>query len=43
LDEMKLWMFIRKEELAHQIKICPLTGKIQGSYPEDYMGGRNDE
>ena len=43
LDEMELWMFIRKEELAHQIKICPLTGKIQGSYPEDYMGGRNDE
>lgn len=43
LYEMELWMFIRKEELAHQIKICPLTGKIQGSYPEDYMGGRNDE
>jgi site-specific DNA-cytosine methylase len=43
LDEMELWMFIRKEALAHQIKICPLTGKIQGSYPEDYMGGRNDE
>ena len=43
LDEMELWMFIRKEELAHHIKICPLTGKIQGSYPEDYMGGRNDE
>lgn len=43
LDEMELWMFIRKEEATHQIKICPLTGKIQGSYPEDYMGGRNDE
>ena len=43
LDEMELWMFIRKEETAHQIKICPLAGKIQGSYPEDYMGGRNDE
>lgn len=41
--EMELWMFIRKEEATHQIKICPLTGKIQGSYPEDYMGGRNDE
>lgn len=40
---MELWMFIRKEEATHQIKICPLTGKIQGSYPEDYMGGRNDE
>ena len=32
LDEMKLWMFIRKEELAHQIKICPLTGKILVHY-----------
>lgn len=40
---MELWMFIRKEKAAHQIKICPLTGKIQGSYPEDYAGGRNDE
>jgi len=28
LDEMELWMFIRKEETAHQIKICPLA-KIQ--------------
>ena len=43
LDEMKLWMFIRKEELAHQIKICPLTGKIQGSYPQDYTGGNENE
>ena len=43
IDAMELWMFIRKEKAAHQIKICPLTGKIQGSYPEDYAGGRNDE
>ena len=43
IDAMELWMFIRKEKAAHQIKICPLTGKIQGSYPEDYTGGRNDE
>ena len=43
IDEMKVWMFIRKDEADHQIKICPLTGKIQGSYPADYMGGRNDE
>ena len=43
IDAMELWMFIRKEKAAHQIKICPLTGMIQGSYPEDYAGGRNDE
>ena len=43
IDEMEVWMFIRKAEADHQIKICPLTGKIQGSYPADYMGGRNDE
>lgn len=38
IDEMEVWMFIRKDEADHQIKICPLTGKIQGSYPADYMG-----
>ena len=43
IDEMEVWMFIRKAEADHQIKSCPLTGKIQGSYPADYMGGRNDE
>lgn len=43
IDEMEVWMFIRKDEADHQIRICPLTGKIQGSYPEDYTGGRNDE
>ena len=42
-EEMERWMFLKKEDDMHQIKICPLTGKIQGSYPEDYMGGRNDE
>ena len=43
INEMEVWMFIRKDEADHQIRICPLTGKIQGSYPEDYTGGRNDE
>ena len=42
-DEMERWMFIKKVDDMHQIKICPLVGKIQGSYPEDYTGGRNDE
>ena len=43
IDEMELWMFIKKEKAEHQIKICPLIGKIQGSYPEDYTGGRENE
>ena len=37
-EEMERWMFLKKEDDMHQIKICPLTGKIQGSYPQDYMG-----
>lgn len=40
---MERWMFLKKEDDMHQIKICPLTGKIQGSYPQDYMGGTEDE
>ena len=43
MEEMELWMFIRCEDASHQVRICPLTGKIQGSYPEDYAGGRKDE
>lgn len=43
IDEMELWMFLRKDDTSHQIRICPLTGKIQGSYPDDYTGGRKDE
>ena len=42
-EEMERWMFLKKEDDMHQIKICPLTGKIQGSYPQDYMGGTEDE
>ncbi len=38
-EEMERWMFLKKEDDMHQIKICPLTGKIQGSYPQDYTGG----
>ena len=29
IDAMELWMFIRKEKAAHQIKICPLTGRYR--------------
>jgi len=36
-------MFIKKVDDMHQIKICPLVGKIQGSYPQDYTGGNENE
>ena len=42
-DEMEGWMFIKKVDDMHQIKICPLVGKIQGSYPQDYTGGNENE
>lgn len=42
-QEMEHWMFIKREDDAHQIKICPLVGKIQGNYPQDYTGGNGDE
>ena len=37
MQEMVNWMFIKKEKDEHQIKICPLTGKIQGYYPQDFV------
>ena len=40
IDEMELWMFIQRQDFSNQIKICPLAGKIQGSYPDDYTGGK---
>ncbi|MGN1184820.1 MAG: TIGR02678 family protein [Oliverpabstia sp.] len=43
MEEMKLWMFIKSEAASHQVRICPLAGKIQGRYPEDYAGGSKDE
>ena len=43
IDEMERWMFLKKEESMQQIKICPAVGKLQGSYPEDYSGGKEDE
>mgnify|MGYP002515738048 CR=1 FL=1 len=41
--EMERWMFLKNENDTHQIKICPLVGKIQGNYPADYTGGKSDE
>lgn len=42
-EEMERWMFLKREEEMHQVKICPLAGKIQGSYPQDYMEETKDE
>lgn len=42
-EEMERWMFIRQEDSGRQIKLCPLAGKIQGSYPEDFTGDMKDE
>lgn len=43
MDEMECWMFIKREDAIQQIRICPATGKLQGSYPEDYSGGKENE
>ena len=43
IEEMERWMFIRQEDSGRQIKLCPLAGKIQGSYPEDFTGDMKDE
>lgn len=41
-DEMEQWMFLKKMDDTHQMKICPLVGKIQGSYPKDFAGKTNE-
>lgn len=43
IREMERWMFVKVDDEAHQVKICPLVGKIQGSYPQDFMGGNTNE
>lgn len=43
IDEMERWMFVRKNVEMHQIKLCPLIGKIEGYYPQDYVGGNVNE
>lgn len=43
MDEMERWMFIRCEEELNQVKLCPLIGKIEGTYPTSYSGGNEDE
>ena len=43
IEEMERWMFLKKVDESRMIKICPLVGKIQGSYPKDYAGGNEHE
>lgn len=43
INEMENLMFIRKNDDTQQIKICPLVGKIQGNYPEDFKGENTNE
>lgn len=42
-DMMENWMFIKRRDETHEIMIYPIAGKIQGYYPEDYLGGRENE
>lgn len=43
LEAMEWWTFIRRIEGTHEINIYPSAGKMTGSYPEDYTGGKQDE
>lgn len=43
LEAMEWWTFIRRIEGTHEIVIYPSAGKMTGSYPEDYTGGKQDE
>lgn len=43
MDEMELWMLIKKDEKAHQVEIYPAAGKLRGQYPSDFAGGVEDE
>lgn len=42
-EEMQRWMFLKVDEESQQVKICPAVGKIQGSYPKEYLGGANEQ
>lgn len=37
MDEMELWMLIKKDEKAHQVSIYPAAGKLRGQYPSDFQ------
>lgn len=43
MSAMELWMFIKRDEPAHQVEIYPAAGKLQGRYPKDFTGGQKNE
>ena len=42
-EMMERWMFIQKRPLEHQVFILPACGKLKGSYPQNFTGGKEDE
>lgn len=42
-ETMERWMFIQKRPLEHQVFILPACGKLKGSYPQNFTGGKEDE
>ena len=42
-EMMERWMFIQKRPLEHQVLILPACGKLKGSYPQNFTGGKKDE
>lgn len=41
-EAMEMWMFIERRS-TREVVIYPAAGKIQGHYPNDYMGGQTNE
>lgn len=43
ISEMKRWMFIQVRNDDRQVVIYPAAGKMKGSYPDNYNGGKASE
>ncbi len=43
MEQMELWMFLKREEQTHQVIIYPAAGKLAGYYPEDFKGDNANE
>lgn len=43
LEELKIWMFIREKKESQQVVIYPMTGKMCGKYPKDYLEVQKNE
>lgn len=42
-ETMENQMFIKKTDETHEVIIYPIAGKVQGHYPKDYLGGKENE